>query len=351
MRPFTALSLLLALSGSAFSAPAPENDLKIRNVDECKAVTVIISVLSQYKASATSFCSSFISIPVKTVTSATTTTSTPKPSTVTSTITVTPKVSVTATTTTTPTVIYSITSAPAKRAISPKLAERNINNQPIPSYVSAFASSEISSACSCLSISPSTTTVKTTSTVVGPAPTTVVKTTITASTVTTTISTVTVTASSTVTECANALPTFILKLASPVVLNGAQLEGTYDQIDDGDGELVGFNGLTDPSAAGVLSLTSTGFLMIDSVGQIAFRIPGQTGLQLLLFDPPAEVEASDTPVVCSVATGALTCSDGVNSVLQLCPGFAVTDDLFIGPVVASGCVGVVLDVLPVCIVP
>lgn len=70
MRPFTALSPLLALSGSAFSAPAPENDLKIRNVDECKAVTVIISVLSQYKASATSFCSSF-SIPVKTVTSAT----------------------------------------------------------------------------------------------------------------------------------------------------------------------------------------------------------------------------------------------------------------------------------------
>ena len=60
-----------------------------------------------------------------------------------------------------------------------------------------------------------------------------------------------------------------------MVLNGIQLKGTYDQIDNGDGELVGFNGLTDPSAAGILSLTSTGFLMIDSVGQIAFRIPGQ----------------------------------------------------------------------------
>lgn len=68
---------------------------------------------------------------------------------------------------------------------------------------------------------------------------------------------------------------FILKLESSVILNGAQLKGTYDQIDDGDGELVGFNGLTSPSAAGVLSLTSTGYLMIDSVGQIAFRIPGQ----------------------------------------------------------------------------
>ncbi len=71
MRSFTSLSLFLALSSSAFSASASNNDLEIRDVDECKAVTVIISVLSQYKASATSFCSSFISIPVRTVTSAT----------------------------------------------------------------------------------------------------------------------------------------------------------------------------------------------------------------------------------------------------------------------------------------
>ena len=59
------------MSGSALGAPAPEDELKVRKVDECKAVTVIISVLSQYKAPATSFCSSFISIPVKTVTSVT----------------------------------------------------------------------------------------------------------------------------------------------------------------------------------------------------------------------------------------------------------------------------------------
>lgn len=68
---------------------------------------------------------------------------------------------------------------------------------------------------------------------------------------------------------------FILKLNNSVVLDGVQLKGTYDQIDDGDGELVGFNGLTGPSAAGVLSLTSAGFLMIDSVGQIGIRFPGQ----------------------------------------------------------------------------
>ena len=68
MRSFAVLSLL-ALGGSALSAPNSENDLEIRSVNECNAVTAIISVLSQYKASATSFCSSFISIPIKTVTS------------------------------------------------------------------------------------------------------------------------------------------------------------------------------------------------------------------------------------------------------------------------------------------
>ena len=72
MRPWVNIFVVLAvLSGLTQSAPASNNDLTIRNVDECKAVTVIISILSQIQAPATSFCSSFISIPVKTVTSAT----------------------------------------------------------------------------------------------------------------------------------------------------------------------------------------------------------------------------------------------------------------------------------------
>lgn len=241
MRPFLSLSFILAISRLVLSAPAPENGLTVRNLDECKAVTVIISVLSQYKASATSFCSSFIS---KTVTSVTardlplaskqerrdslTATdhnlnteafddyihhhSHTKKVDVASPILQFVKVhtisrrSITATTTTTPTVIYSITSAPAKRAITPDLAERD-NSSPVPTYLTGFASSKISAACSCLSITPSTTTVKMTSTVVASGPIIVVKTTVTAAPVTTTVSTVTVTASTTVTECANALPT------------------------------------------------------------------------------------------------------------------------------------------------
>ncbi len=71
MRLLTSFSLILALSGPALGVPVEENDLKIQSVDVCKPVTIIISILSQIQAPATSFCSSFISIPLKTVTSAT----------------------------------------------------------------------------------------------------------------------------------------------------------------------------------------------------------------------------------------------------------------------------------------
>lgn len=67
MRSLTIFSVL-TLGGPALGAPNAGNALEIRSVNECKAVTVIIDILSQYKASATSFCSSFISIPLKTVT-------------------------------------------------------------------------------------------------------------------------------------------------------------------------------------------------------------------------------------------------------------------------------------------
>ena len=71
MRLFTYLSVIFAISKLVLSAPAPRNDLEVRTIDECKAVNVIVSILSQIQAPATSFCSSFISIPVKTVTSGT----------------------------------------------------------------------------------------------------------------------------------------------------------------------------------------------------------------------------------------------------------------------------------------
>ena len=69
MKQLTIFSLFV-LCSVVFGAPSPESDLSVRSPSDCKAVTVIISILSQHKASATLFCSSFISIPVKTVTSA-----------------------------------------------------------------------------------------------------------------------------------------------------------------------------------------------------------------------------------------------------------------------------------------
>ena len=59
---------LLALISSALGAPNAGLHLDIRSLDECEAVTAIISLLSQYKAPATSFCSSYLSIPVQTAT-------------------------------------------------------------------------------------------------------------------------------------------------------------------------------------------------------------------------------------------------------------------------------------------
>jgi len=53
------------------------------------------------------------------------------------------------------------------------------------------------------------------------------------------------------------------------------IKGTYDQIHNGDSLTVAFVGLTDPSRADVFSLTSNGYLMIKSNGQIAFADTSQ----------------------------------------------------------------------------
>ena len=59
---FSILLYILALGASALSASNAGNGLDGRDVDACKAVKAIITILSQYKAPATSFCSSFLSI-------------------------------------------------------------------------------------------------------------------------------------------------------------------------------------------------------------------------------------------------------------------------------------------------
>ena len=56
------LFYILAVGASALSASNGGNGLDDRDVDACQAVKVIITILSQYKTPATSFCSSFLSI-------------------------------------------------------------------------------------------------------------------------------------------------------------------------------------------------------------------------------------------------------------------------------------------------
>ena len=60
-----------------------------------------------------------------------------------------------------------------------------------------------------------------------------------------------------------------------MLLNGQELEGTYDNIDDVADVVVGFNVVTSPGLFGVLSITSKGYLMINTLGGIGFINPTQ----------------------------------------------------------------------------
>jgi hypothetical protein len=228
-----------------------------------------------------------------------------------------------------------------KRDAAPDIVARQVTVTPssIPAYASACSGNfGYSSACSCIGATHATTTV---------APLT---------------STTTVT--STVTQCANPLPTFILQITdSGVVYNGVALDSTYGNYDNGDGPLVGFNG--DPeSDAVVLSLTaesdvtSAGNLEIDFLGVVG-NTNGPAGRpNLISFESPPIENA--VPVICSVVNGTLSCTnDGCNpngsngcqygvNILQICPHYAVTNDLWIGAEIGDGCASATFNVIPVC---
>lgn len=133
-------------------------------------------------------------------------------------------------------------------------------------------------------------------------------------------------------------------------MNGIALDGTYANFDDGDGPLIGFNG--DPSSeAIILSLNAAGNLVMDQNGLIAYSDEGQS-MELLHFEDVADAYATADPAVCSVAGGDLTCSTGAPKILMLCPGEAVTNDLFIGvSLEPAPCVSPTFKVVPVCVVP
>ena len=82
------LSALLASSAHAIPVANDPEDLAARGISTCQVVSDVVSILHNpaLSASATKFCSSFISIPLKTATSFSTATVTPAPVTTTTTV-------------------------------------------------------------------------------------------------------------------------------------------------------------------------------------------------------------------------------------------------------------------------
>jgi hypothetical protein len=121
-------------------------------------------------------------------------------------------------------------------------------------------------------------------------------------------------------------------------------------LDTGDGNIIGFNG-DGIAQAVLLSLNSGGNLVIDEVNEIGYRDEGQY-FELVHFDTPANIAGdSGVPLVCCIGDGTLECAAGVSNILQICPGFAVTNDVWIGNVTREGCVSPTFKVIPVCSVP
>ena len=142
-----------------------------------------------------------------------------------------------------------------------------------------------------------------------------------------------------------ATQTFLLRLVnSGLVLNNVPLDGTFATIDNGDGELIGFNGDAGANAA-YFTLNPAGNLVMLVNEYIGYQDVGQQ-YELLHFNPRATVVTSGAvPAVCSIMGGVLKCATDGNTIFELCPGFAVTNDLFLASVVRSGCTAVTIDAI------
>ena len=193
----------------------------------------------------------------------------------------------------------------------------------IPAYASGCTSpSAYSSACSCIGVTAVTTTI-------APATTTT-----------------TVTSTTTVTVNLSPRPTFVLQLEnSGIVVDGVALDGTHGQTDDGDGIILGFNG-SPRSDAAVLEINEFGNLLFRDISYVGVQDPGQA-FELIHFQPASDPIDDVLLVHCSIVGVALKCGTGFNNILQLCPGFAVTDDVFLGSYLHDGCVSPTFKVVPV----
>ncbi|PMD12375.1 hypothetical protein NA56DRAFT_756665 [Hyaloscypha hepaticicola] len=147
---FLSVSTLLGLAQGAVLLEERTNGC---NADNC------LRALLRYSAQAVPFCSSYISIPVVTVTVTGSATATQ-----TATITIPTTAFATATSVT----VVDVTTTVSAPIIAPRdvvfgqFATVAARDAPLPTYVSQYPASRVSSACSCLSVTPSTRTISTT---------------------------------------------------------------------------------------------------------------------------------------------------------------------------------------------
>lgn len=146
-----------------------------------------------------------------------------------------------------------------------------------------------------------------------------------------------------------------------MVMNGTQLQGTYgsyhvyyEPYRSYHIDRIAFNGLTNSSKAAILQdEPSPHELLSLETDYFSFRFGNETGVQALHFeDPDIRYSGADTINACSINGGLFTCTtaDGA-SIFQLCPETQGFNDLLIGPTVGTGCSEVVLDAIPICILP
>ncbi|MCJ1455814.1 hypothetical protein MMC28_006170 [Mycoblastus sanguinarius] len=146
------------LYANDFAAPTSAPVIEKRD-NECQIVDVVVSALKVVSQVAYPFCSTYISIP--NVTSTVTFTTTVTPAAVGVTATITPAaVVVTASATATSTIASSTTTIYSH--YTPAGTKEKRAAPTIPPYLSNFGASQVSKACSCLSIPAKTTTVTTT---------------------------------------------------------------------------------------------------------------------------------------------------------------------------------------------
>ncbi|MCJ1437630.1 hypothetical protein MMC27_007017 [Xylographa pallens] len=258
----------------------------------------------------------------------------------------------------------------------------------IPAYASACSgTSQYSSACSCIGVTPTTTTVtaptttttktitvsntatstvqaSTTientilTTIITTIPTTIINTIITTipstEVIVTTVPT-TLDVTSTVLACAEPTPTFFLQAV------GAGVTGEYAAVAAAD------SGFSDQTISFVTNMAGASPFYLDAAGHLITatrsgianidNVPAET----IFFDTAAQLAGGDeAELVCTLpgpGAGTLSCVAGSDqdSVFQLCPAGALADGEYpiagvaIATTVQSGCQGLTFEAVPVCV--